>query len=198
VLRSSLDAAVRSFACAAAVLVVTLAGAQAEAQTFGAKVGLNLSTITIEDFDTSAKPSVVAGGFVRLPLFLGIGLQVEGLIAQRRVTFEDAVLDELNYLEIPMLARRRVMTVGGRAVHVLGGGVLGLRLSADEIISGQSADIKDAYEPVDLGLAIGGEVTVTRRWLVDVRYTFGMTNAYDVPGFEAKFRSLQVTAGFGF
>jgi hypothetical protein len=196
--RSNFGTPVRSLAGAAVVLFIALAGARAEAQTFGAKGGLNLSTIAIEDFDTSAKASAVAGGFVRLPLFLGIGLQVEGLIAQRRVTFEGSVRDELNYVEIPVLARRRVMTVGGRAVHVLGGGVLGLRLSAHEIISGQSADIKDAYEPVDLGAAIGGEVAVSRRWLVDVRYVFGLTNAYDVPGFDAKFRTLQVTVGFGF
>ncbi|HYN06042.1 MAG TPA: porin family protein [Vicinamibacterales bacterium] len=196
--RSSLGAVARSIALAAVVFLVTLVSARADAQTFGAKGGLNFSTITIEDFDTAGKASAVAGGFVRMPLFVGIGLQVEGLFAQRRVTFEDTVRDDLNYVEIPLLARYRVMTVGGRAVHVLGGGVLGLRLSAREIISGQSYDIKEAYEPVEVGAAIGGEVALTRHWLVDVRYVFGMSNAYNVPGFEGKFRTLQVTVGYGF
>jgi outer membrane protein with beta-barrel domain len=196
--RSSLGRIGRSIGCAAGVLLVTLAGTRADAQTFGAKGGLNFSTIEIEDFDTTAEASAVAGGFVRLPLFAGLGLQVEGLIAQRRVTFEDTVRDELNYLEIPLLARYRVLTAGSRGVHVLGGGVIGLRLRAHEIISGVSTDVKELYEPVDLGVAIGGEVSLTRRWLVDVRYVFGMTNAYDIPGFEAKFRTLQVTVGFGF
>ena len=184
---------------AALGLVVTALGAApAPAQTWGAKGGLNSSTVKFEGVETSPKASAVAGGFVRLPLVAGIRIQVEGLFAQRRITFEDVVRHELNYMEIPVLARYQVLTAGGRAVHVLGGAVLGLRLSANEIISGESVDIKEAYEPVDLGASIGGEVAITRRWLVDVRYIFGLTNANDVPGFDVKFRTLQVTVGFGF
>jgi hypothetical protein len=190
---------VRSIIASAAVCVAALLAAMpAGAQTWGVKGGLNLSTITIEEFETSAEPSAVAGGFYRLPFIAGMQLQVEGLFAQRRVTFEETVRDELNYLEVPMLARYRLFAVGGRPVHALGGGVLGFRLSAKEIISGESVDVKDLYEPIDLGVAIGGEFDVTRHWLVDVRYVFGLTSVQDVPGFEPKFRTWQVTVGYGF
>ena len=182
----------------AVVCVMTLAPAAATAQTFGAKGGLNLANVTFEDLETTAKASAVAGGFIRLPLFAGLGIQVEGLFAQRRISFGDTVRHELNYLEVPLLARYRVVTIGGKAVHVLGGGVLGFRLSADEVISGQSIDIKEAYEPLDLGASIGGEVAITRRWLVDARYIWGLTNANDVPGFDIKFKTLQITAGYVF
>jgi hypothetical protein len=197
--RRSRPGRLRALVCGALVVLAGLAGTRAEAQTFGAKGGLNLANLVIDEFDTSAKASAVAGGFVRLPLLLGIGLQAEGLIAQRRVTFEDTtVRDELNYLEIPLLARRRVMTVGSRSVHVLGGVVVGIRLGAKEIISGEAVDVEEVYKPTDVGAAIGGEVAITRRWFVDVRYVFGMTNVFDVPGFAAKCRTLQVTVGFGF
>jgi hypothetical protein len=180
--------------CVAALLCATTAGAQ----TWGGKGGLNLSNISFEDFETSAEPGAVAGGFYRLPLFGGLRMQVEGLFAQRHVTIEETVREELNYLELPVLARYRVVTIGGRPVHVLGGGVLGFLLSAKEVISGESVDVKDAYEPVDFGVAIGGEVAITRHWLADARYIYGVTNAQDVPGFSVKFRSWQVTVGYGF
>lgn len=183
---------------AAIVGVMTLAPAAATAQTFGAKGGLNLSNLTFEDLETTAKARAVAGGFIRVPLFAGIGLQAEGLFAQRRISFGDTVRHELNYFEVPLLARYRLVTIAGRAVHVLGGGVLGFRLSADEVISGESVDIKEAYEPLDLGASIGGEVAITRRWLVDARYIWGLTNANDVPGFDIKFTTLQITVGYVF
>jgi hypothetical protein len=170
----------------------------ARAQTWGVKGGLNLANLALEEFETSADPGALAGGFYRLPVFAGIRIQVEGLIAQRRVTFADTVRDELNYLEVPILGRYPVFSVGGRAVHALGGGVLGFRLSADEIISGESVDVKDAYEPFDFGAAVGGEFAISRRWLADVRYIFGVTNVQQAPGFEAKFRTWQVTVGYVF
>ena len=176
----------------------TLGAPPAHAQAWGVKGGLNLATVKLEDIDTEAETSAVAGGFVRVPLGARLRLQVEGLFAQRRITFEDIVRHELNYLEIPVLARFHVVTIGSWPVHVLGGGVVAMRLSANEIISGESVDIKEAYEPVDFGASIGGEVAISRRWLADVRYVFGLTNANEVPGFDVKFRTFQVTVGFGF
>jgi hypothetical protein len=177
---------------------IVLAPAAARAQAWGAKGGLNLSTITFEDLETTGTASAVAGGFIRLPLFAGLGIQAEGLFAQRRISFGDTVRHELNYLEVPLLARYRVATIAGGTVHVLGGGVLGVRLSADEVIGGQSVDIKEAYEPIDLGASIGGEVAIARRWIVDARYIWGLTNANDVPGFDIKFKTLQITVGYAF
>ena len=179
----------------------TLGAAPASAQTWAVKGGLNLATVKLEDIDTTAEASAVAGGFGRVPLGARLRLQVEGLFAQRRITFEDIVRHELNYLEIPVLARFHVVTIGSRPVHLLGGGVFSFRLSASEIISGESEDVTEAYEPVDLGASIGGEVAISRRWLADVRYVFGLTNANkvpDLPGFDVKPRTFQVTVGFGF
>ena len=197
--RSKRVATLRIVATAAACVAGLLWAVPAAAQTWGVKGGLSLSDVTLEGFDTSAEPSAVAGGFYRLPFIAGMRIQVEGLVAQRRVTFDDSVRDELNYLEVPMLARYRVFSVGGRPVHALGGGVLAFRLSAKEVFSGgESEDVKDSYEPVDFGVSVGGEVGLTRHWLVDVRYVFGVTNIYDIPGFDAKFRTWQVTVGFAF
>ena len=199
-MRRSKDVATLRIVTAAAACVTALLWAgPAAAQTWGVKGGLNLSDVALEDFDTSAEPSAVAGGFFRLPFIFGLQIQVEGLVAQRRVTFDDSVRDELNYLEVPMLARYRVFSVGGRPVHALGGGVLAFRLSAKEVFSGgESEDVKDSYEPIDFGVSVGGEVALTRHWLVDVRYVFGVANIYNIPGFEAKFRTWQVTVGYGF
>ncbi len=170
----------------------------AHAQNWGAKGGLNLSTLTLEGVETSGKAGAVVGGFIHFPLVAGLRVQVEGLFTQRRITFEENVRDDVDFFELPVLARYRVFTVGGRPVHVLGGGVIGFRLAAHEVFGGESVDVKEAYEAIDLGAAIGGEVAVTRHWRVDVRYVFGLSNAFDIPGIDAKFRALQITAGYGF
>jgi Outer membrane protein beta-barrel domain len=179
-------------------LVASLAVAgRAHAQTWGVKGGLNLANIDFEDLKTSAKSSAVAGAFFRLRL-LGIPLQIEGLFAQRRISFEGNIRDDLNFFELPVLARYRIATGrGGQAVHVLGGGVLGARLSAHEVFDDGSEDIKDLYKPIDFGLAIGGEVALTRHWLADARYVFGLTDAYDNPDRNGKFRTFQLTVGYG-
>ena len=170
---------------------------RADAQTWGVKGGLNLANIDFQDLKTSAKSSAVAGAFFRLRL-IGIPLQIEGLFAQRRISFEDNIRDDLNFFELPVLVRYRIATGrGGQAVHVLGGGVLGARLSAHEVINDQSEDIKELYKPIEFGLAVGAEVSLSRHWLVDARYVFGLTNAYDDPNFEAKFRTFQLTVGYG-
>jgi Outer membrane protein beta-barrel domain len=183
---------------AAVCLVASLAIAgRAHAQTWAIKGGLNLANVDLEDLKTSAKASAVAGGLFRLRL-LGIPLQIEGLFAQRRISFDDNIRDELNFFELPILVRYRVATGrGGQAVHVVGGGVVGARLSANTVIGGESQDVKESYKPVDFGLAFGGEVAFSRHWLVDVRYVFGLTNAYDIPDFEGKFRTFQATVGYG-
>lgn len=190
--------AIDRWVIAAGWLLVSLAVAgRADAQTWGIKGGLNLANVDLADLKTSAKPSAVAGGFYRLRLF-GIPLQIEGLFAQRRIEFDDNVHDDLNFFELPVLVRYRVATGrGGQAVHVLGGGVFGARLSANEVIGDDSEDVKDRYKPTDFGLAIGGEVALSQHWLVDVRYVFGLTNAYEAPDFEGKYRTFQVTVGYG-
>lgn len=189
---------IRRSLIAAVWLAANLAIAgRANAQTWGVKGGLNLANIDFQDLKTSATSSAVAGAFVRLGL-IGIPLQIEGLFAQRRISFEDNIRDDLNFFELPVLARYRVATGrGGQAIHILGGGVLGARLSAHEVINDQSEDIKELYKPIEFGLAVGGEVTLSRHWLVDARYVFGLTNAYDDPNFEAKFRTFQLTVGYG-
>ena len=102
---------------AAAWLAVGLAAAgRADAQTWGVKGGLNLANVDLEDLKTSAKSSVVAGAFVRLRL-LGIPLQIEGLFAQRRISFEDNIRDDLNFFELPMLVRYRIATGRGGWKH---------------------------------------------------------------------------------
>ena len=62
----------------------TLGAPPAHAQAWGVKGGLNLATVKLEDINTEAEASAVAGGFVRVPLGR-LKLQVEGLFAQRRI-----------------------------------------------------------------------------------------------------------------
>ena len=57
--RSKRVATLRSLTSAAACVAALLWAAPVAAQTWGVKGGLNLSDVTLEDFDTAAEPSAV-------------------------------------------------------------------------------------------------------------------------------------------
>jgi Outer membrane protein beta-barrel domain len=174
----------------------------AAAQSFGGKGGYNTANVSFDQdrsgLSTTAEPSFVVGGFFNLPLFGRFDLQVEGLYSKRVAKFEEIIKDSLTYIEVPMLARYRLMTRPSWRVHVVGGIVYSRLIEARETFSGFSEDITDLIEPNDLAASIGGDVEWKRRWVFDFRYLYGLTEVYAEPGslFSARHKAIQITAGY--
>src|SRR5512134_1782945 len=102
------------------VLLAPVFAGVSGAQTFGAKAGMTRSDIVFDDssgLDPSPRAGLLAGGFVTLPITSRLSLQGEGLFVERRVEFEGFIEDRMRYLEIPVLARYRLLTAGGFDVH---------------------------------------------------------------------------------
>jgi hypothetical protein len=187
--------------------VICLCGGAAEAQVFGVKGGVNLSTVSYDDFDISTpqKPAVVAGAFVRLRPARAIELQIEGLFTQRKwgvgglEEVGTSITNTVTYVEMPVLLRYPLMTSGSARIRVHGGASFSYLLKADETVNGETFDSKDAYAPWDAALAAGAEIELKDRWVFDVRYLFGVTRLYHVEAeIPAKARSVQITAGYRF
>jgi hypothetical protein len=187
--------------------LVTLCGvlflaqpAAAQPFSYGGRGGLSISNISFEPSTFSGAPDgvgLIAGGFIGVPLFGRVSLQGEAAYAETRVVLEDIVHDTMKYLDVPILVRYRVFgTRPKMRVHAIGGVVWSSLLSAKEVVGSSTADLTDGVESSDLSLAIGGEVEVFPRWLVDVRYLFGMDEVYkqfNAPSFGLR-RGLQITA----
>ena len=79
------------------------------------------------------------------------------------------------------------------------GPTLGFNVSATYESDGESTDISDEVENVDLGWTVGGGLDV-QRLFIDVRYTFGLSSLFTEgdTGEGVKNRQAMVVAGFRF
>ncbi len=172
--------------------------APASAQTIAVKAGLTRSTIVFADdvLEVEPRAGLLVGGEIGVPLAGRLRLQSGALFVERRVRFEGVVEDRLRYVEIPVLARYRVLEARGLRLHAEGGGSLAVLLAAAEKISGVSADISDTMESTEFALIAGAAVDWRSRWTFGVRYLHGVSDIYAVPEFPARHRALQVTAAF--
>lgn len=174
------------------------------AQTLTARGGVDLTSVSFDspDSDVSAKVGFVAGVAAAFPFAGPLRLQVEGLIAQKRISFVDGLLeDRLTFVDVPVLVTYGVhKSASGRTVHVFGGGVVSVRLAATEQAPGESIDIKDAVKKTNASVVFGGDYQITRRVVVDVRYAIGLSGAYNAfnGGAIGKLRTLQISAGYRF
>ncbi len=194
------------------VIVLTLAltgAARAEAQDWGVKGGVNLADVKWGDevvLDTKQSIGLVAGGFFRLWPAGVLSLQAEALVTQLVVDFSSEgveLTDTFWNLQVPVLARYRVTNGSSVKIYAQGGAAFDFVLFAEENISGETSDIRDLVAPWGASLVGAAEVQ-WNRWVFDVRYVFGLTEIYQVPGddvvsdFPAKQRAIQITAGFRF
>jgi outer membrane protein with beta-barrel domain len=108
------------------------------------------------------------------------------------------------FLDIPALGRFEIIKLRNGRVLILAGATTGVKLSAKlrATASGQPAQTEDFGSEVtaaDIGATFGARV-VQKRWLVDVRYTHGLTNlAKDsAEGESVKSRVLALMAGWIF
>jgi hypothetical protein len=183
------------------LLAALACAAPAAAQALIARGGLDFTNASFEETETSAEPGFVGGVAMRFA-FGRTSLQVEGLFAQKRISVsKNLIEDHLTYLDVPAVFRVGLyQSAAGRSAHVFGGGVAGFLLTASEQVGDESSDATDAFKRVSGGVVVGGDVQITGRWSVDVRYIFGLTGVYNAfdGGAIGKLRTVQVTAGYRF
>jgi hypothetical protein len=176
----------------------------------GVRGGVNLTTTATsgeEDgrsLDWQLRP--VVGVFVTWHALSWIDLQPELLYAMKGAKGQEFDIPSrllLDYLEIPVLARKLLGSPHAMAWYVVGGPSFGYRMRAktradfgDAI---EEIDVSDDVERFDLGVAVGGGMEF-RRVVVDARYTHGLTDIDKDTSDDVKVanRAVSVTVGFKF
>jgi len=191
---------------AAAILFPVAAAAQSSSTTFGFKVGVNSSTLSLKDSPIPAVSSIwgaVGGAFFGTNMTENLGLQLEALVGQRGAK-EDASPSvgtiRTNYLDVPLTARFGSTNTNGMHFHVFTGPQFGYLLQAkviDEPLD-VTRDIKDDLKSWDLGWTLGAGVEMNRLSL-DARYTLGLTSItkFESDG-ELKNRTFTFLLGYRF
>ena len=194
-------------------LVITLlsivslsAFAQEDEIRFGAKAGLNVSTVVSDDLeDNKAKIGFNIGGLVEIPVADSFAVQPELLFSTQGTTEEYTIGNvtekynlKLSYLNIPVLAKYYV----AEGLSLAAGPQVGIAVTREvEVeIDGDSAtvDADDFYKAIDFSLALGAGYQLESGIFVDARYNLGLSNISDVEGFDVKNSVFQFSVGYKF
>lgn len=194
--------------CAGLLLAASLlapSAAEAQGMTLGAKGGVSFVKILHEPSEdygitSSADTGFVGGVYVTLLDAKAFSVQVDGVLALRKVDFGVSV-DELTSFDVPVVARYRVVNSGAWIVRATGGLTSTMIFKAEETtLGGEPYDVKDAFEPFLLSAIVGGQAEWKKRWLFEGRFLFGLTevDSQPVPGFTSRLRGFEITAGYRF
>lgn len=180
-----------------AVLVLPIAMVQAQDITFGAKIGLNLSTLQPDLTDPATRTSFHLGGMAEIPLMDDFSIQPELLFSSQGVKDESDDDEQviLNYLAIPVMAKYYVAD----NLSIEGGPQLGILLKAEVEDDGETFDIKDNTKSTDIGFALGLGYKLDNGVNFGARYFFGSDiNDIDSDSDKIKNRVIQFSIGYFF
>ncbi len=196
----------RSLTAFVSILLITTSTAFAQEPSWGAKVGVNFATLSIDDPDVSYdfRVGVAAGGYFTLPLGSRFELQPEVLFSQQGAKDGESDVDAtiaLDMLTVPVLIKFR-LSPPGNGLAVYGGPSIALNLRARAISSfGDEkidVDVSDEVESTDFGIAAGA-MYERGRWTLDGRYTFGLSKVNADPAEPTiKSRMFSILAGVRF
>lgn len=200
-------------------LLATLAVSQAqeknESVKFGAKAGLNLSSVSVEstfNSDINALTGLYVGGFVSIPVASKFTFQPELLYSMQgfkeylndRGSIYDAKV-KLNYISVPLVFQYQFVD----KFYVEAGPQLDVLMSAkasqtvtysssNSTINRDNIDVKEFYKSFVIGVDLGAGYHITDNLIANVRYHFGVSNSSDSDGVKAKNRVVQIGLGYNF
>jgi hypothetical protein len=191
--------------------LLTPARASAQATTVGVKGGWNNSNVSLDFPDETVVPTdsvngLIIGGFVGRDVNSRAGMLVDFLYTRTGtdVNFSGTSRHvKVDYIQIPVLGRANLTASNTSIVHVFGGPTFAFKTSQSETLTVDGVDLPVAEEDEaslkgnDVGITIGAGFTINR-FLVDVRYTWGLVNLNDDSGAgepEVKSRQFAVMVG---
>ena len=188
-------------------LAVFLSGSTlGEGMTLGITGGLNLATVTGDNVEENEIKTLFGlGGFLNIPLSNVFSVQPQILYMVKGSEFGDAADDigmKLAYLDIPVLARVAIPTIGAVTPCLLLGPYVGLNMSAKAYVGDDEEDIKDNTSSTDFGLIFGAGLDYEMGSGIltfDARYALGLTDIDDTDdSTEVSNRVISIMVGYGF
>jgi len=189
-----LTASRRLLLCTAS-FVLAAAAASAQTITSGVRAGIDFGTVPhagqvvdqIADsasVDVSAKTGLTGGGFVQILIDDRFSFQPELLFVMKGTKLTQAgnagtITAGVTYLEFPLLARYTTLVTDQSRGYVVAGPTFALVAATKADLTGpegtRKLDINNAVGNRDVGLAFGGGLE-SGRYLIDVRYTLGLSD----------------------
>jgi Outer membrane protein beta-barrel domain len=186
--------------------VLVFAGASpaiAQGFTYGAKAGVNVSTLKLDPDEGedaySSQLGLIAGGFALRRLTGRLDLEPEGLFSMKGGSADVGSVDakvRLDYVDVPVLLRYRIKGSDRRGIHAFGGPSFNFLVRARTIsdLGGTKIeqDVTDDVERFELGV-VGGVSVGFGRLMVEGRYTHGISDTDKDTDDELKIRNRMVS-----
>ncbi len=201
------------------IAVVTFGFANSQDAKFGAKLGMNVATLSSKDSDgIKSKIGLNVGGFVEIKISETFAFQPELLFSMQGAkssistsdvgfTYTSENTGSLNYLNIPLMAKYFVIP----KFSIEAGPQIGFLLSAKNEFtstsnfggitqtSSNSKDVKESYNSVDFGLNLGANYEITENIFAGIRYNLGLSDiAKNNTGNSIKNSVFSLNAGYKF
>lgn len=168
---------------------------------YGVKAGLNTAWISSEDEAEEESPrlGIGAGIAARYWITPSLAVQAEAQYSQKGEQCGDDCTIQLDYIEIPVLARYAIPLSPLMTAGIYAGPSIGVPINSKLKIEGVSDDIEDVS--TDFGLNVGVDIG-SGPFYVDGRFNFGLTNIQrgdDLPEvIDSKNQHVQFTFGYWF
>jgi opacity protein-like surface antigen len=174
-----------------AVAVFAFGFANAQDVKFGAKVALNVASLSGDIENVSSLVGFQVGGFAEIKVSEKFAVQPELMFSTQGASSDDGDIT-LNYLNIPVMAKYYV----AKSFSLEAGPQIGFLLSAKS----DGEDMKDETSSTDFGFNFGAGYDFTENLSAGLRYNLGLSNLIDVEGFDgtAKNGVFSVALGYKF
>ena len=181
--------------------------------SFGVKGGVNVAEFSFQDQGTSIPQSSINGFTLGAVLEVALGknifLQPEAIFVQRGSELNTSLTNlttNVNYLDIPVLLKIKILNTNLLNINLLGGPSFGLALNGEETDQGgQTIDINfggdNGLKRFDLGINAGGGVGINLGSVGvfgDIRYLFGVSDISEDANREIRNKGLNLSVGLMF
>jgi hypothetical protein len=186
--------------------------------SLGPEIGAAFSNHGKDADDSEYKSGLVAGGFATYSILDRYAFTAKVLFNQKGAKSEDGdVKEQLNYIEVPVLARVFFNREGTVRPNVFFGPSFGFLTGAkwkigdedyenvEDIASSPFGDVdsyKDVYNTFDFGVSLGLGLSIRvaneMYFIIDTRYTYGLSEVYKNADGSSNNQNATVTAGLSF
>ena len=180
--------------------------------SFGIKGGTNVAEFSFQEQGATIPQETINGFTLGAVLEVGLGgnvfLQPEAIFIQKGSQLQilnDNNKFNVNYLDIPVLLKIKLLNSNLLNINVLAGPSFGLALNGEQSTGSQTIDInfggENGLKRFDLGINAGGGVGINLGSIGvfgDVRYLFGVSNISEDADREIKNRGLNLSVGLMF
>jgi opacity protein-like surface antigen len=174
-----------------AVAVLAFGFTNAQGVKFGAKVALNVATISGDVEDASSLVGFQVGGFAEIKVSEKFAVQPELMFSSQGASFDGGGDVKLNYINIPVMAKYYV----AKSFSLEAGPQIGFLMSSK--VDGE--DFKDFTSSTDFGFNLGAGYDFNENLSAGLRYNLGLTNVFDFEDSEdANNGVFSVSLGYKF